>query len=306
MKSTILKIGTVVGLIICVACTQNKASEPEENKSIETEEKVQKQDYNYKTVKVPTHRYGGWYCPDNLRGFPPVDIANWKNVPVINGRLATKEETKSEASLIHVDIEKYPNAKTLDITMPRLATFNSPYTDRQELIIMIQALNIDNDSIVGFRYLNGGNGSARLSEVNLLSDEDANKIEKSKFFRHSFVIMASPEKVKEALTLIDNASKFRDIIALNSDVPSDWRSRTNVNYNYPGAGELTSTYGDMLFGNFYIQNDYENFTEKFLVTQNEVTKMSILEVVCGPFTDDFEQQEAVLLKWGKKIQLLSE
>ena len=304
MKSTMLKVSSIIGLMICLACTQSSTEETVLKNTTEMETEVSEQ--NYQTVKVPRHNYGAWYCPDNLRGFPPVDIANWKNVPVINGRMATEEETKSEASLIYVDMEKFPNAKTLDLTMPQLATFESPYTDREEIIIVIQALNIYNDSVVGFRYLNGGNGSARLGEVKLLTDAEANKIEKSKFFTHSFVISATPEEVKEAMTELENTGTFQTILESSQPFKSNWREQTNVNYHYPNTGEKTSTYTDMLFGNFYVQNDYQNFTEKFLVTQNELTKMTILEVVCGPFTDDFEEQEALLLQWGKQVQLLSE
>ena len=46
--------------------------------------------------------------------------------------------------------------------MPKLARFYNIHSGKRELVIIIQALNISNDSIVGFRYLNGGNGSARL------------------------------------------------------------------------------------------------------------------------------------------------
>jgi len=304
MKSIALKVSSIIGLMVCLACTQSSTEETILENATEVETEVTEQ--NYQTVKVPRHNYGAWYCPDNLRGFPPVDIANWKNVLVVNGRMATEEETGNGTSLIQVDMEKFPNTKTLDLIMPRLATFESPYTDRKEIIIVIQALNIDDDSIVGFRYLNGGNGSARLDEVKLLSDAEVNQIEKSKFFTHSFVIMATPEEVKEALTSPENASKFQTILESNQPLKSDWRKQSNVNYHYPNTGDLTSSYADMLFGNFYVQNDYQNFTEKFLVTQNELTKMSILEVVCGPFTDDFEKQEALLLQWGKQVQLLSE
>ena len=65
--------------------------------------------------KQEPHKYGGWYCPDNLNGFPAVDISNWESVPVVNGRMATKEETHNGISLIFVDDLKYPNAKALDI-----------------------------------------------------------------------------------------------------------------------------------------------------------------------------------------------
>ena len=300
MKRKMLKVGSLIGLIVCIACTQNSTEQTLIRTQTEIPQAEQQQ------VKVPRHNYGGWYCPDNLKGFPPVDIAEWRNVPVVNGRLATEEEANSGASLIRVDLEKFPNAKPLDMTMPRLATFESPYTDRQELIIVIQALNIDSDSIVGFRYLNGGNGSARLNEVNILSDEESDKIEKSKFFNHSFVIMATPEQVREAMTKPENAGKFQEIVEMNQGIQSDWRSKSTINYHYPKSGELTSTYADVLFGNYYVQNDYQDFTEKFLVTQNELTKMTLLQVACGPFVEDFEKQEALLLKWGKQVQLLSE
>ena len=72
------------------------------------------------SADVEPHKYGGWYCPDNLNGFPAVDIHNWEDVPVINGRMPTQDETQTEASLIFIDIEKYPNAKPLDLKMPQL------------------------------------------------------------------------------------------------------------------------------------------------------------------------------------------
>ena len=65
--------------------------------------------------------------------------------------------------------------------MPKLARFNNIHSGKRELIIIIQALNISNDSIVGFRYSNGGNGSARLNEVTLLSDNEIEKISLSQF-----------------------------------------------------------------------------------------------------------------------------
>src|SRR2546421_12940432 len=29
----------------------------------------------------------GWFCPDNISMFPPVEITSWNKVPVVNGRL---------------------------------------------------------------------------------------------------------------------------------------------------------------------------------------------------------------------------
>jgi len=65
--------------------------------------------------------------------------------------------------------------------MPKLVRYYNEYSKREDLIIVIQAINVENDSIVGFRYLNGGNGSARLNEVRFLADNEIEMIPASRF-----------------------------------------------------------------------------------------------------------------------------
>lgn len=290
-----LRVFISLSLFSSVACSQNNNSE----KPMLIEK--------YKVVNVPTHRYGGWYCPDNLRGFPAVNLNEWKSVPVVNGRMATKEETQSESSLIFVDTDKYPNAKHLDIEMPQLAYFESPYSNRKEIIIVIQALNIENDSIVGFRYLNGGNGSARLDEIQLISDADFSSMRGSQFASGTITIDATPEIVKEKMTDRKNEKIFRNI-ALNKDLKQNWRDNTNVNYHYMSSDDLSSEFANDLFGNFYIQNDYKtnHFTEKFLVSSNEDKNTTTLTYTCGPFIKDFETERDRLNEWAEKIKESSE
>jgi hypothetical protein len=300
MKTKALNGIGAIGLVVLLACSPN-------NKTANSQE-VEKVKPSIKKVKVPSHRYGGWYCPDNLKGFPPVNLADWRDVPVINGRLATKEETQTEASLILVDTEKYPNAKPLDIKMPRLATFQSPYSKREELIIVIQALNIDNDSVVGFRYLNGGNGSARLDEITLISDEETTNLEEAKFYTQTVSIDASADVVKKILIKPENVIQFQSILEKSLPLKSNWRNTTNVNYHYPHAGKLTATYADDLFGNYYVQNDYSqsNFTEKFLVLSKEDSSTTELQIMCGPFIEDYDTQKLLLDNWVKQLKVLSE
>lgn len=50
----------------------------------------------------------------------------------------------------------------MDIVLPKLAQFYNEYSKKTEVVIVIQAIEIEGDSIVGFRYLNGGNGSLSL------------------------------------------------------------------------------------------------------------------------------------------------
>ncbi|MBK8927512.1 MAG: hypothetical protein IPM74_16820 [Crocinitomicaceae bacterium] len=146
MKNEIIKKGLVIaGAYLLFACSQGNSSDANSNSDTltQTEDNVNSQ----------PHNFVGWYCPDNLNGLPAVDIADWKNVPVINGRMPTEEETQNGASLVYVDPAEYPTATVLGITMPKLATYFNANSGREDFIIVIQAFTIDADSIVGFRFL---------------------------------------------------------------------------------------------------------------------------------------------------------
>lgn len=298
MNHQTFKVALLFCLISLISCSQ-------EDKK--TKNDVAKVTNNKKqTKKSKPHNYGGWYCPDNLNGFPPVDIENWKNIPVINGRMATKEEVQTEASLIFVDLKKYPKAKPLNIEMPKLAKFYNESSRREELIIVIQALNIDNDSIVGFRYLNGGNGSARLNEVKFLAEEEINLIPKSKFVSLSITIDATQDLVWKTIREKANKEKLESTFNKDKKLKNDWRKKTNLNFYYANSGMQTAEYADLLFGCYYIQNDYLQHNQKFLLREDEKTKQTELKIVCGPFNNDFETQKTILSNWAKKVKELSE
>lgn len=300
MKNKTIKVLSLFAFAVLTSCSQHN------NTAINNDENASNTAVEVK--KTEPHRYGGWYCPDNLFGFPAVDIANWKNVPVVNGRMPTKEETQNGTSLIFVDTEKYPNAKPLDIPMPKLAYFYNESAQREDLIIVIQAVNVDNDSIAGFRYLNGGNGSARLNEVKLLSKSETDKLSASKFVILDFQIEANQAEIWEVLTNPENAKALQPIFDTDKVLKSNWRESINVNYHNPNSGEITAAYGSKLYGNFYIQNDYKelSYTEKFMLIEDELTGKTNFKIVCGPFFDDFEMQQNVLKKWGKKVKEMSE
>ena len=281
-------------IILCfttlMSCSQNDTT-TENNKIDSPIAKVN-------TKEKEPHRYGGWYCPDNLNGFPAVDINNWKSVPVVNGRMATKEETQNGTSLIFVDNEKYPNAKPLDIEMPKLARFHNKYSNKEEIIIVIQAVNISNDSIVGFRYLNGGNGSARLNEVEFLSDDEIENITSSRFVSFNIKINATQDEIWKVLTKPEYNKSLQPIYDKGNTLATDWSTSSKVNFKYLKEGDITSEFADNLYGNQYIQIDYEldnnQYVEKFLLLENEQTKNTELKIVCGPYGDDFENQKIIL------------
>ena len=256
------------------------------------------------------HHYGGWYCPDNLNGFPAVDIKNWKNVPVVSGRLPTETETRNGTSLIYVDVNEHPTAKAMNMELPKLATFYNQYSKKDEIIIVIQAIEIGNDSIVGFRYLNGGNGSAHFKEVTFITENEVSNISYAQFVSFNININTSDDKLWEVLTDQKFTTALQPIFDKNNILSKDWRKTSNINFNYANKNDMTGMYGEKLFGNFYIQNDYlikdVSYVEKFLLLRNEETKQTELKIVCGPFNQDFEAQKAILNQWAEKIKVLSE
>lgn len=305
MKTIIIKSITLLNLTLLVACAQQNTSPDPITEEVPTEtispEKIAPKQY---------HNFGGWYCPDNLYGFPAVDIEDWASVPVINGRMATKEETQSEASLIYIDPKEYPFAHVLPMEMPKLARYYNYSSQKEELIIVIQAMSILEDSIVGFRYLNGGNGSGHLNEVTFLNDDEIEKITPSKFVSFSIDIEASQEEIWKVLTEDDYTNDLQSIFDSGNKLNYNWKETSKVNYKYMNDDAITAKYADVLFGNHYIQidgqkGDYQ-YVEKFLLMDNQDEQTTEFQVVCGPYKEDFEAQKTILNKWAQKVKELSE
>ena len=290
-----LLVSTV--LIAIVGCTSAENQPNQENKKNET-------------IQKPSHQYGGRYCPDNLNGFPAVNLKEWKNVPVINGRLPTEEEAKSEKSLIFIDTNVYPNSKAMDIELPKLAKFYNHHSKKTEIIIVIQAIEIQGDSIVGFRYLNGGNGSAHYKEVTFISENEVATISDAKFISFDININASDDKIWEVMTQSTFTNKLQPVFDIKNYLTNDWKTKSNINYNYTNLKNLTNKYANKMYGCWYIQNDYLidsfGYVEKFLLLRGEEANQTELKIVCGPFKDDFETQQFVLHQWAEKVKELSE
>lgn len=282
-------------LILLFGCTNAENQPTKENDNNKTETK---------------HNYGGWYCPDNLNGFPAVDLKDWKNVPMVIGRLPTEEESRNGSSLILVDTKEYPTAKAMNIELPKLATFYNQHTKKNEVIIVIQAIEVERDSIVGFRYLNGGNGSAHFSEVTFITENEAANIADARFVSFDITINASYDKVWEVMTKPKYTSELQPIFDKENSLSKDWKASTNINFHYANIDDRTGKYDDLLFGNLYLQNDYlikgVSYVEKFLLLYNEETNETTIKVACGPYIQDFETQQAILNEWTKKVKELSE
>jgi len=222
--------------------------------------------------------------------------------------LPTKEETQNGTSLIFVDIEKYPNAKALDLKLPKLARYYNVNSKKKELVIIIQGVKILKDSIVGFRYINGGNGSARMSEVAFLSDAEIKHLLPARFVSLKVKIKATQNKVWDVIT----NPKFRNTLqpSINESLIIDRGNMPKINFKSLNESVITSEFEDKLYGNYYIQIDYtleeQQLVEKFILIENKQTKSTELQLVCGPYQSDFKDQELKIDAWVKKVKELSE
>jgi hypothetical protein len=80
-----------------------------------------------------------WHCPDNIRAMPPLSMKDWRKGP------------------------------TLD------RNFSNPYNGLQDTVIVIQVVQTDLDTIVGDRYLTGGNGTYNFNAFHFLTDDEVKK-----------------------------------------------------------------------------------------------------------------------------------
>lgn len=290
-------------LLFLFSCTN-----AENHLSTETVKTTEKQNDNKE--KKRTHKYGGWYCPDNLYGFPAVNLKNWSNVPFIKNRLPTQEEARSESSLIYIDKVKYPDAKAMDMKLPQLAKFFNRSSQKDEVIIVIQAIEIEGDTVLGFRYLNGGNGSSLYHQVTFIEEKEVASIANASFVDIEISIDAAEDTVWNVMTNSIYTDELVSVFNSPKSLFKDWKTKSGLNYSYTDKKYLTGDYGDKLFGNWYIQNDYlidENpYVEKFFIHKDNITNETVLKIVCGPYINDFDYQKIVLQNWANKVKALSE
>ena len=182
------------------------------------------------SVKEEPHQYGGWYCPDNF-GFVPVDIQELSKVPVVNGRFPTKQELQSNMSLIDVDTSKYSDARVLKMDLPRVARINNQSLGMTELIIVIQAIVVQKDTIVGYRFANGGNGSARINKVTFVSKDELAAMGSQPFYYSKSILNASTKDIWNACERQNTSNNLEKNSASKSFLPLS--GIQNLRHVYP-------------------------------------------------------------------------
>ncbi len=255
------------------------------------------------------HQYGGWYCPDNF-GFVPVDIQQLDQVPVIANRLPTEQELKDNMSLIHVDTEKYPDARALPMELPRVARIYSDQNKMVELVIVIQAIVVQKDTVVGYRFPNGGNGSARMRDVSFLSKDEVAAMGPQPFFYSKSVLKASPKDIWGALRKTDYFKQLGEKFDEKVFFGSDWNPLSEVVLNLDADGEKVKGYVGMVFGNFYLHIDYLrggfHYSEKMLLMENRGENTTQFFFASGPYPKGFEKQQSALEAWVETVRKNSE
>jgi hypothetical protein len=290
----------ILPFCLLTSCGQDEVqSIPEETTTVETQ--------NVKSASI--HPYGGWYCPDNLNGFPPVNVKELATVPAVNGRMPTKEETQNGTSLMFFDPSEYPTAKPLDMILPRLAYYDSDITNQTELIIVIQAVHVDRDTVVGFRYINGGNGTSWYNEVDFLTDSEVAELGATPFVFLEAEINAPKEKIWAAITKTEYAKNLGEYFGKEEFFETEWSADSRVDLNYDMVTEKANGIVMTLFGNIYLQIDYmkndHQSVEKILLMDSEDRTSGKIQLVFGPYPEDNGQQ-AKWENWLQEVKAVSE
>ena len=288
-------------LLIFVSCSSQKSTKEH---SETTTENVDSE----LTKKKEPHRYGGWYCPDNF-GFVPIDIQKIDEVPAIADRLPTEQELNDKKSLISVDTDKYPDARAFEMKLPRVARINSNRTGMDELIIVIQAIIVSEDTVVGYRFPNGGNGSAWLSDVEFLSEEELAGLGSQPFFYSKSILKASKEDIWKAFTKTNYFKELGEKFDKKEFFSSEWTSHSEAHLKSKQDGEKATGYVGTVFGNAYLHIDYHregsHYSEKLLMSENREENTTELYFASGPFPKDFEKQRSNWNNWIEEVKKMS-
>ncbi len=259
--------------------------------------------------KYEPHRYGGWYCPDNF-GFVPVDIQKLDEVPAIADRLPTQQEVRDNKSLISVDTAKYPDARAWEMELPRVARIYSDRKGMSELIIVIQAIIVSEDTVVGYRFPNGGNGSAWLSDVTFLSEDEVAGFGTQPFFYSKSVLKASKEEIWSAIAKTDYFKQLGEKFDKREFFASEWTSDYQVHLNLDSNGEKATGFVGTVFGNAYLHIDYNrdefHYSEKLLMLENQEDNTTELFFASGPYPEDFEKEKSNWDSWVEAVKMASE
>jgi hypothetical protein len=302
-KDRILFFTLLFSFVLITSCSQHEDAIDQEEPTIEETKEAA-------PVAKEPHPYGGWYCPDNFGGFPPIDIQDLDQITVVSDRLPTLEEAQNGTALMFIDEAEFPGAKPLDIELPQAALIYSQQSGLTELIIVIQAIVVQNDTVVGYRFPSGGNGTAWYSDVDFLSTTDVADIGSAPFVHFETDINATKAEVWKAFSKTDYALDLGERFNAAKFIQSDWTPDSQEHLNYESEGTTASGIILDMWGNLYMHIDYDyegfQFTEKMLVSEDKETNTAHIHIVSGPYPEGIEKQRKVWKKWLDDVKKASE
>jgi len=303
MKNTMRNSIPSLAVLIFALCLFPSCSPAQDQEPAKETTKKSRRDFSEKYKSQ--HPLGGWHCPDNLGGFPPVNVRELDEVPAISDRLPTQEETRNSQSLIFIDTLKYPNAKALPMDLPRVAKYYSRYTHREEEVIVIQAIIVDQDTIVGFRFPSGGNGSAWYGEMEFLDTQEVRAKGNAKYIHIVKPVDALRDSVWKAVTRTEYADVLRVMFQEQEILRANWSQKNYAELNYSSNEYSAAGMVADMWGTIYLQLafDYSNYTriEKILILPREEDGTSEIQIVIGPFDSEYSKEEAKWKSWAKKV-----
>lgn len=293
------------GLIFNTSCGLSQTVDIPEPELVEETEVSEASESAYNNI----HAYGGWYCPDNF-GFPPVDIQDLDKIPVVADRLPTIEETRNGTSLMYFDKNKIPDARPLKMDLPRLAKVHNLHREMDELVIVIQVVVAGNDTIVGYRFPNGGNGSEWYRQVEFLSDDAVAELgSRPMAYVHS-EINASTGDIWKAFTGTAYAKRLGQTFNEKAFFDSVWNENTQLHLNLENDEVKASGMVAVVFGNLYVHIDYDyngfHYSEKMLFLEKPENKSVELHFAAGPFPEDVDSQKLNWENWLQEVKMKSE
>ncbi len=297
-----MQIAFCLVLCIAISCT---SPIPEKTKATQKAAMITLPDAFY---QKKNHEYGGWYCPDNIFGFPAVDLNDLSSVPVVEGRLPTEEETRNGTSLMYFDPQKHPDAVSVDMNLPRFARYYSRSTEKDEIVIVIQVVANGQDSVAGFRYLNGGNGSSWLAELEFMTEKDLDELTEDRFVTKVFSMDAPIHQVWQSMTDADKTNIWQGIFQGESSRASNWLRNSDLNIQDDQGKTLYSGQVTASWENLYLQIDYKephHLVEKIFLKKDPETQVLMLHLIAGPYGKDYDQKEKAWEAWGERVRVSS-
>lgn len=173
-----------------------------------------------------------------------------------------------------------------------------------ELIIVIQAIVVHNDTIVGYRFANCGNGSARIREVTFLSKDEVTAMGSQPFYYSKSVIKATIKDIWKAMGKTDYFKQLGKKFNKQEFFASEWDSKSEAQLSLVTNGEKAAGFVGMVFGNYYLHIDYDrngfHYSEKLLMMENQNDHTTEFFFASGPFPMDFEKRKTDLANGFKQ------